>query len=80
MSTGMVVLVCLTLLFSQLEQLLLHAFSWSAPLLGKSVHILPYVLHQSSVAEWLRRWANLAVITTTELLGGRGFESYSRHE
>ena len=35
---------------------------------------------QSSVAEWLRRWANLGVITTTELLGGRGFESHSRHE
>ena len=35
---------------------------------------------QSSVAEWLGRWANLGVITTTELLGGRGFESHSRHE
>ena len=33
-----------------------------------------------SVAEWLRQWANLGVITTTELLGGRGFESHSRHE
>ena len=28
----------------------------------------------SSVAEWLGRWANLGVITTTELLGGSGFE------
>ena len=36
--------------------------------------------YQSSVAEWLGRWANLGVITTTELLGGRGFESHSRHE
>ena len=35
---------------------------------------------QSSVAEWLGRWANLGVITTTELLGGRGFKSNSRHE
>ena len=32
------------------------------------------------VAEWLRWWANLGVITTTELLGGCGFESHSRHE
>ena len=32
------------------------------------------------VAEWLRRWANLGLMTTTELLGGRGFESHSRHE
>ena len=37
-------------------------------------------VYQSSVAEWLRRWANLGVITTTELLGGRGFESHSLHE
>ena len=28
--------------------------------------------NQCSVAEWLRRWANLGVITNTELLGGRG--------
>ena len=28
--------------------------------------------HQSSVAEWLGWWANLGVIPTTELLGGRG--------
>ena len=27
-------------------------------------------IDQSSVAERLRRWANLGVITTTELLGG----------
>ena len=32
------------------------------------------------LAEWLGRWAILGVITTTELLGGRGFESHSRHE
>ena len=38
------------------------------------------ILDQSSVAEWLGRWANLGVIATTELLGGRGFETHSRHE
>ena len=32
------------------------------------------------VAEWLRRCANLGVITTTESLGDRGFESHSKHE
>ena len=38
------------------------------------------LFYQCSVAEWLRRWANLGVLTTTELLGGCGFESHSRHE
>ena len=28
----------------------------------------------------LRWWANLGVIITIELLGGRGFDSHSRHE
>ena len=32
------------------------------------------------VVEWLRRWANLGVITTTELLGGHGFKSHSQYE
>ena len=41
---------------------------------------LASILVLISVAEWLRRWANLGVIATTELLGGRGFESDSRHE
>ena len=36
--------------------------------------------NQCPLAEWLRRWANLGVITSTELLGGRGFESHSWHE
>ena len=36
--------------------------------------------NQSPVAEWWRRWANLGVITTTEWLGGRGFESHSQCE
>ena len=39
-----------------------------------------YGTNQSSVAEWLGQWAKLGVITTTELLGGHGFESHSRHE
>ena len=44
-------------------------------------HLTEIMCHsedQCSVAEWLRWWANLGVIT--ELLGGRGFESHSRHE
>ena len=45
-----------------------------------SLLIVDQVTYQCSVAEWLRRWANLGVITTTELLGGRWFESLSRHK
>ena len=42
---------------------------------------LVYITYsQSSVVEWLGRWANLGVITTIELLGGRGFESHNWHE
>ena len=37
-------------------------------------------VYMGSMAEWLGQWANLGVITTTELLGGRGFESHSWHE
>ena len=37
-------------------------------------------MNQCSVAQKLRRWANLGVITTTVWLGGHGFESNSLHE
>ena len=36
--------------------------------------------HQSSLAEWLRQWANLGLNTTTKWLEGHGIESHSRHE
>ena len=42
-----------------------------------------YNFYQSSVDEWLRRWTNLGVNTTTEhaeWLGGRVLESHSQHE
>ena len=45
-----------------------------------NLQLPPLEVHKCSVAEWLRQWANLGVITTTELLGDRGFESHSRHE
>ena len=56
-------------LFWPLKASLLHIY-----------HVNKLYKYQRSVAEWLRRLTNLGVITTTELLGGCGFESHSRHE